>query len=49
MALFLGTAISKEILSISENNLMSVSFMLKAPKTFKIAKGTSHIHRGDIG
>lgn len=37
MALFLGTAISKEILSISVNNLMSVFLMLKALRTFKMA------------
>ena len=37
MAVFLGRAISKEILAISVNNLMSVFFMLKALKTLKIA------------
>lgn len=37
MALFLGIAISKGILAISVNNLMSVFFMLKALKALKIA------------
>lgn len=37
MPMFLGTAISKEILAISVNNLMLVFFMLKALKAFKIA------------
>lgn len=37
VALFPGTTISKEILAISVNNLISVFFMLKALKTLKTA------------
>lgn len=37
MPVFLGTAISKEILAISVNSLMLFFFMLKALKAFKIA------------